>query len=113
YLFLVFAQVVWPFFVPIAVWLLEKEKKRRKILSWFVVSGFLSATFFIYCLLYCKADVEVNPYHLKYVLDFPFVHRWFYGLLYFIPAFFPMFVSGISRMRLLGLLLFASYLVSR
>jgi hypothetical protein len=41
------------------------------------------------------------------------VHRWFYGLIYFIPAFFPMFVSSISRMRVLGFLLFISYLISR
>jgi hypothetical protein len=113
YSFLVFAQLVWPFFVPIAVWLLEKDKKRRKILSWFVVSGFAATLFFTWCLCFCKADVEVNPYHIKYVLDFPLVHRWFYGLIYFIPAFFPMFVSSISRMRVLGFLLFISYLISR
>ena len=113
YSFLVFAQFFWPLFVPVAVMLLEKDRKRRKILSWFVLSGFISAGFFMYCLCYCKADVEVNPYHIKYVLDFPLVHRWFYGLLYFIPAFFPMFVSSISRMRLLGFLLLISYLISR
>jgi uncharacterized protein DUF6629 len=113
YSFLIFAQPVWPLFVPIAVVLLEKDERRRKILSWFVASGVVSAIFFICCLCFFKADVEVGPYHIKYVLDFPMVHRWFYGLLYFIPAFFPMFVSGIRRMRLLGFLLLASYLVSR
>jgi hypothetical protein len=113
YSFLVFAQMVWPLFVPIAVFLLEKNKKRKKILSWFVAAGFAAAIFFAWCLCYCKADLEVNPYHIKYVLDFPLVHRWFYGLIYFIPAFFPMFVSGISRMRVLGVLLLLSYLVSR
>ena len=113
YSFLIFAQPVWPLFVPIAVRLLERDERRRKILTWFVVSGFASSIFFTCCLFLFKADAEVGPYHIRYVLDFPMVHRWYYGLLYFIPAFFPMFVSGIRRVRLLGFLLLTSYLVSR
>src|SRR4051812_45712956 len=33
YIFLLFAQVVWPFWVPFSIWLLEKDRKRKKILA--------------------------------------------------------------------------------
>ena len=113
YSFLFFAQVVWPFFVPFAVLLLEKDPVRKKILVWFAVSGCLAAAFFIYCLCSYDAHIDVNPYHIKYELDFPFVKRWFYGIIYFIPAMLPTFISSIRRMRVLGALLLASYLISR
>src|SRR4051812_9057137 len=48
YAFLIFAQVVWPLFVPFATLLLEKDKKRKKILSWFALSGCLAAIYFIW-----------------------------------------------------------------
>jgi hypothetical protein len=113
YSFLIFAQVVWPLFVPFAVLALEKDKKRKKILSWFALSGCLAAAYFTWCICFYSADVEVSRYHIKYVLDFPLSKRWFYGIIYFIPAMLPTFVSSIRRMRLLGFLLLASYLVSR
>jgi uncharacterized protein DUF6629 len=113
YSFLIFAQVVWPLFVPVAVLALEKDRKRKKLLNWFAVSGFLAALYFIWCLCFYTADVEVSSYHIKYVLDFPLSKRWFYGIIYFIPAMFPTFVSTIKRMHLLGFLLLGSYLISR
>jgi lipid-A-disaccharide synthase-like uncharacterized protein len=113
YAFLLFAQVVWPLFVPFAVLLVEKDPVRKKKLSWFALSGCLAAIFFIYCLSSFDAHIGVNPYHIKYELDFPFVNRWFYGIIYFIPAMLPTFISSFRRMRILGSLLLVSYLISR
>ncbi len=113
YSFLIFAQIVWPLFVPFAVLVLEKDAKRKKLLKWFAFAGCLAATYFTWCICFYSADVEVSQYHIKYVLDFPLSKRWFYGIIYFIPAMLPTFFSGFSRMRFLGFLLFASYIVSR
>lgn len=113
YSFLVFAQLVWPIFVPLAVWMLEPDPARKKKLGWFVISGIAATVFFIYCLCFCTADVVVTEYHIQYVLDFPLVHRWFYGIIYFIPAMVPTVFSSIKRMQWLGALLLISYLISR
>jgi len=113
YAFLLFAQVIWPLFVPFAVLFLEQDAARKKILRWFAFSGCITACYFTYCLLAFDAHIGVSPYHIQYNLDFPFAKRWFYGIIYFIPALVPTFFSGIRRMWLLGALLLASYLVSR
>jgi len=113
YSFLIIAQVVWPLFVPLGVLFLEKDPKRKKILNWFAVSGCLAAMYFIYCLCFYDAHIGVNPYHIRYDVDFPLSKRWFYGIIYFIPAMVPTFVSSIKRMRVLGALLLVSYLISR
>jgi len=113
YSFLIDAQLVWPLFVSFAVWNIEPDPLRKKKLLWFPVSGILAGLFFIYCLCFCTADVVVSNYHIQYVLDFPLVHRWFYGIIYFIPAMVPTFFSSVKRMSWLGSLLFISYLISR
>ncbi len=113
YSFLFFALLVWPLFVPIGILLLEKNKKRRKILFYFAAMGLMTVIFFVFCLCNYNASIEVNPYHIRYVIDFPLADRWYYDILYFIPAFFPMFISSISRMRLLGIILLISYVISR
>ena len=113
YSFLIDAQLVWPLFVSFAVWNIEPDPVRKKKLMWFAVSGIIAAVFFIYCLCFRTADVVVSSYHIQYVLDFPFVHRWFYGIIYFIPAMIPAFFSTVKRMSWLGTLLLISYLVSR
>lgn len=113
YSFLIFAQLVWPLYVPFAVLWLEKDEKKKKVLKWFAASGIVATTFFLYCVTCFKADIVVTNYHIQYQLDFPFYKMWFYGIIYFIPAFIPTFFSGFKKMRLLGGLLLASYLVSR
>jgi hypothetical protein len=113
YSFLIFAQAFWPLFVPLAVILIEKDERRKNIMKWFALSGLVAGGFFIWCLLNYSAEVEVNPYHIKYVLDFPLSHRWFYAIIYFIPAMLPTFISSLKKMRVLGALLLISYLISR
>jgi len=113
YSFLLIAQLVWPLFVSSSVWLLEPDPVRKKKLLWFVVSGWAAVIFFIFCLSLCTADVVVSKYHIQYVLDFPLVHRWFYAIIYFIPAMIPPFFSTVKRMPWLGTLLLISYLISR
>jgi hypothetical protein len=113
YSFLIIAQLIWPIFVSSAVWLLEPDPVRKKKLAWFAVSGWLAVLFFIWCLSYCDAGMVVSSYHIQYVLDFPLVHRWFYGIIYFIPAMIPPFFSTVKKMPWLGGLLLISYLISR
>lgn len=113
YSFLIMAQVGWPLFIPLCVLLVEKDPRRKKLLLWFAGSGCLAAIYFTWCLLRFDAHVGVNPWHIQYELDFPLSKRWFYGIIYFIPAMLPTFISSIKRMRILGALLLCSYLISR
>lgn len=113
YAFLFMAQIGWPLFIPFSVLLVEPDAVRRRILGYFAVAGVLAGIYFTWCLVNFDAHVGVHPYHIQYELDFPLSKRWFYGLIYFIPAMLPTFISSLRRMRLLGILLLTSYLISR
>ncbi len=112
YAFLIMAQAGWPLFIPFSVLLLEHDFKRKRILKWFAGAGVLAAVYYSWCLLNFDAYLVINPYHIRYELDFPLSKRWFYGILYFIPAVFPTFLSGNKLFRALGMLLLSSYLIS-
>jgi hypothetical protein len=113
YAFLIMAQVGWPLFIPLCVFLIEKEPGRKKLLSYFLISGLVTGIYFAWCLIRFDAHIAVSPYHIQYDLDFPLSKRWFYGIIYFIPAMLPTFISSIRRMNVLGALLLCSYLISR
>ncbi len=113
YAFLIMAQVGWPLFIPLCVLLVEKDSGRKKLLGYFLVSGILTGIYFTWCLIRFDAHIAISPFHIQYALDFPLSKRWFYGIIYFIPAMIPTFISSIRRMNILGALLLCSYLISR
>ncbi|MFN0187324.1 MAG: DUF6629 family protein [Bacteroidia bacterium] len=58
YLFLFFAQILWPLYVPVSLWLLEEDPKREKIQKVLVGIGAIVASYLLYCLL--TFHVEAN-----------------------------------------------------
>ena len=112
YVFLVFAQVVWPTFVPLAMILLEKEKRRKKILKVLLGLGVIVSSYLLYCLLFYKVEASISCSHIKYDVDFP-IHVKNLGILYFIATVFSPIISSIKKLRLFGCVLFLSYLVTR
>ena len=57
YTFLVFAMVVWPFWIPFTIWLLEKDQKRKRLIKGFVWVGALVAIGV--CIILFSYPVEV------------------------------------------------------
>lgn len=113
YTFLLFAQVVWPAFVPLTILLFEKERRRKYILRVLSGIGIITSLYLFYCLLFYNVSAYMEQHHIKYDLDFPLAYRWITGLLYIIAAVFSPLVSGSRHLRLLGWILLASYLVTR
>lgn len=112
-LFLIFAQVVWPAFLPLAMRANEKDPLRRKILSVLCITGVLTAGFFLYVLLFHEAGASIGHHHIKYTINYPFLNLWYGGLFYLIAAVGAPLVSSNRRLQFIGVLLVASYLVSR
>ena len=113
YLFLFFAQVAWPLWVPFSLFAMEKKYKRRRILAVFLFLGFLISCTQAYGLLFYKADSFVRWHHIHYELSFPFAHHLLSGFLYFIPTVVSPFISGNRKMRYLGIVILISFLVSK
>jgi len=113
YGFLIFAQVIWPFFIPFSIMLIEKDKKRKKILLFLTIIGSVQALFLGYGMLRYSVSSEILHSHVRYDLDFPPANRWFGGALYIIATGISPFFSSNKRLRMVGVIVLCSYLFTR
>ena len=63
------AFVLLPMFVPAAVWVLERDKRRRKLMAPFVVLGVGVAGWLLAAMIHGPVGVQLRPYHLSYTLS--------------------------------------------
>jgi hypothetical protein len=112
-LFLVFAWLVWPVYMPFSMAMMEKNPTRKKILFGFLGLGVLVASGFIYVMVFHNVNAEVAQYHINYVYDFHPPFSWVYGLFYLVPTIGSLMVSSVKKMWTLGVINMGSYLASR
>jgi hypothetical protein len=112
YLFLFFAQVLWPVWVPYSMLLLEKRKRRRVICKILVGIGVIVSAYLAFCLLKFPPEARIMGYHISYGQDFTIPLSPYGGLLYAVATIVPPFFSSVRRMWLLGLLIFISYIIT-
>lgn len=113
YGFLVFAQVIWPSYVPFFVLLPERHPVRKRILRVLLAIGIGTSLYLSYCLLFYPVSAVIDGYHIRYDLDFPFGNKWHSGISYIIAAVFSPFISSSKHLRFIGVLLLGSYLVTQ
>jgi len=109
YLFLIFAQIVWPILIPLSILLFEKDPVRRRILFGFLGAGILAALYLGYSLLNFKATARIEEHHIRYALEFPFQSKLLRGIPYMLATAISPFVSSNKWLRLLGWALVISY----
>lgn len=112
YSFLFAAQVIWPMWIPISIYLLEPDPKRKKYLFVLLTLGSILAAYHIFCLLVFDFHSEIRNYHVYYELYFPRIGKVFDGTIYLIPVIIPPFLSSHRGMKILGSFIFSSFLVS-
>ena len=112
-LFLFFAQVVWPLWVPLSVWVYEEDQKRKNTLLLFLGIGIIVSGYLAYCLINYNVVAVAKENHIQYQLLFIQKIVPISGWLYFVTTVIPPFISTCHRMRILGTIIFLSYLVSK
>jgi len=112
YWFLIMAEVFWPFMVPLAVLLMEENKKRIRILQTLLVMGVSVSLYFIYRLLMFDVTPVIQGYHIEYVQESPTSVELFVFGIYLIASIVPLFVSSVKRTYILGILMSVSCLVT-
>jgi hypothetical protein len=113
YIFLVFAQVVWPSWVPLSILLIEKDERRKRILYVMLAMGLLVSGYLAYRLLTQEITAKISGHHILYDLGFSaFIVRSF-GVLYFISTVITPFFSRIKKMWSLGFTILLSYIISK
>jgi hypothetical protein len=113
YTFLVFAMMVWPVWVPFTIRLLEKNAQRKKILT--VLTGIGVVVFVsVGCiLLLYPVQVVHADHHIHYWFNFPPAAQkllWVFTACYVLATIIAPFVSGMKKMKWLGIIFLATYL---
>lgn len=98
YGFLFFAYAFWPIYVPIAVFLFDK--KRRKFLLWTIVFGGMVSLFFLGLLLLNPLSVSTAGHSIVYDLRDPL--NSYSVIAYLVAVFLPLFASSNRFLRWFG-----------
>lgn len=112
YIFLIMANFLWPTMIPLAVLLMEENKKRKKLLRVLFILGLSLSLYYAWCLLFFNVTPQILGYHILYSSDFPKSLEMPAFIIYLIVTITPLFVSSIQRAHLLGILMFLSCLVT-
>jgi len=114
-IFLIFAQVVWPFWVPFSIYLMEPDPKRKKILAAILSIGTLISFYLAYCIMFYDVNSSISTFHIRYNVNNP-TPKYLLNLsavLYFIPTVFPTFISSVKKMNIIGITLVTSFAISK
>lgn len=112
YLFLFFAQVVWPFWVPYSIYRLEKRQPYRRILQAVTGIGALVSLYLAFCLWSFPVQASVIGQHISYGQHYPIGLSRYGGMLYIIATITPPLLSGFKRMWMLGAAILISYIMT-
>ncbi len=99
YGFLFFAYIFWPIYVPVAIYVLDK--KRRKILKWLVALGVCIALFFLFLFLTEPLFIFSINQSIMYKLEVPFYY--IAGILYASVIMLPLMVSSRHMLHTIAL----------
>jgi hypothetical protein len=108
--FSAFSQVIWPIYIPLAVWLLEPAGWRRRAITWMALAGAAVSLFLLWYLLRVPAVAQVQGRHIAYI--FPHFHEPLATALYLLAACVSPLLSSFKAVRLFGLLATLSLLAT-
>ncbi|MDZ7634870.1 MAG: DUF6629 family protein [Bacteroidales bacterium] len=112
YTFLFTAVIVWPVYLPLSVMLMEKVKVRRQIIFFLVVTGLVTTIYYGIGMLFYDVSPQISSHHIKYVNNFPRPPANAVFIIYLMATLVPLFVSGVRKMWLMGLLMTVSCLIT-
>jgi drug/metabolite transporter (DMT)-like permease len=112
YVFLFFAQVFWPFWVPFSLWKMEVIPHRKKMLGWITIIGAGVSSFYLFAHIVFGATAQIENNHITYFNNVGVTAVNSAAMFYFIATVTGFFISSEKKNYLLGLLVLASLAVS-
>lgn len=115
FVFMFFAIAFWPAWVPWSIYLIERKRKRKKIVKLTGIIGLTGS--FIATTILLTSDIKpyVTGHSIAYAL-INFKRYWpanLEFLVYIIPTLLPFFISSARTLRLTGYLIAASMILSQ
>lgn len=112
YIFLVMALVIWPLLIPVSISLMEKNPKKKGILTFILITGVVVSLYYSVCLLFLHVSPEISGYHILYKSNFPKALSNPVFIVYLVVTIVPLFVSSIKRTRIMAVLMMFSCIVT-
>ncbi len=112
FIFLFFAQIVWPFWVPFAVMKMNDTGKGKSFGKILLLCGTAVSVYLGYCLLNYPVNAQSDGMHIAYDQQYPKSVALVCGILYVLATVFPPFFSGLKRMWMLGFAILISYVIT-
>lgn len=113
YSFLVFAEMLWPIYMPLIALMAGSSGRVRKLQAALWAFGILLAAQLAYGMIGWPVYASIRDGHIFYDLRYPPVNTVYYGGLYFLATVVPLMLSPVRMVKLLGLGLIVSYAASR
>jgi hypothetical protein len=114
YTYLFFVYIVWPVLTPVAAWMLEPDKLRRKILGVFIVTAIVSgAAIYLSLLLgYVVFITSIEHNAIFYYVNLPSSIIIIYSAFYLADIVVSLLLSSHTGIRNFGWLLLASLVIT-
>ncbi len=109
-LYLFFAFVFWPVYIPWMVHSVESDKHRRGILRWFIAIGLMLSLVLLGFLILKPVDVVLHPLGIFYSIDVP--PLWELLAWYVLATCGSMLVSSRKGIRWLGFVTFLAVIMA-
>lgn len=113
YGFIVFAQLIWPVWVPLSVYHIEKDSRRKRIIGFSLLLGIVLFAMVLYNLLHFGVDAHINQHHIYYTIGKYDSSNWWSGIFYLLPAVFPFILSSMRQINYLGILMFLLFVLAK
>ncbi|HTA26304.1 MAG TPA: DUF6629 family protein [Bacteroidia bacterium] len=116
YAFLIFAQVVWPLWIPIAMVRVENKGERRKIQRVFVAIGVTEAIYQAFCLFNYPVISEITAHHIYYHIDHPdtfkYIDKYIEPVFYASATIVSPFFTSVKKMWIVALAILISCVIT-
>ncbi len=108
-LFLFFAQIIWPFWVPFSIFKMETGERRKKMELVLLIMGALVSLYLGWCLVTNPVGANIDGHHISYEQSYTDGLNKLLLLPYFIAILAPPFFSRVKWMWMLGVMVVLSY----
>ncbi len=112
YGFLIFSQIIWPLWIPIAMVMVENKGERRKIQRVFVAIGITESLYQFYCMLNYPAHAEILGQHIYYHIDHPDTFKYLEPAFYIAAIIVSPFFTSVRKMWLVGMAILISCIIT-
>jgi hypothetical protein len=108
--YLMFSNILWPIYVPVAVWMIEPSAVRRRRLLLPVTAGAMTSMFFVVAIVTRPVSAMIVRSHIHY--DLPHPHDKIVFAFYAVATCLAPLLSSHKAVRLLGVVLIVSMIAA-